>query len=187
MGGHVVRRAVGFAVLAISLAACQEPNIGAETAALTPAADSLGQRQIQMRRFDTSDETKLLSASAGVLQDLGFNIDDGSATTGFLVASKDRDAIEAGQVAGQLFLVALAAAVGAKSDAVYDKNQKIRILMVVKPVATGNATTVRVTFQRAVWNNKNQIAHVDTINDPTIYQQFFDKLSQSVFLEAHAI
>jgi len=128
----------------------------------------------------------LLSASAAVLQDLGFTIDESSAKTGLIVASKDRSAIEAGQVAGQIFMAALITALGGHADPTWDRDQKIRISVVTRPLTSG-WTLVRVTFQRIVRNTKNQLTKAETINDPIIYQQFFDKLKQSVFLEAHQI
>src|SRR5690349_7155262 len=120
-----MRGALAGLLLAACLGGCQSNDVGAETAALTLAPENLAQHQREMRRFDTKDEARILSACAGLLQDLGFSIDDGSATTAFLVASKDRDAVEAQQVAGQMLLVALAAAAGAKADPVYDQKQKI--------------------------------------------------------------
>src|SRR5258708_10843313 len=94
-------------VLAGVLAACQQSTVEQQKAALTLAPDSMAHRQMQMRRFDTKDEGLMTSASAGVLQDLGFTLEESSVSTGLLVASKDRDAVELGQVAGQLFLAAL--------------------------------------------------------------------------------
>jgi len=41
--------------------------------ALELRPESLQLRQLQTRSFDTKDEKKLLTAGAGVLQDLGFN------------------------------------------------------------------------------------------------------------------
>jgi hypothetical protein len=46
---------------------------------------------------------------------------------------------------------------------------------------------VRVTFQRVVWDNHRNVSRIETINEPKIYQEFFDKLAQSLFLEAHQI
>ena len=65
--------------------------------------------------------------------------------------------------------------------------QKIRVSIVTRPSANKSAVIVRVNFQRIVWNNKAQVTRAETIDDPVIDQQFFDKLSQAVFLEAHQI
>jgi hypothetical protein len=46
---------------------------------------------------------------------------------------------------------------------------------------------VRVTFQRIVTNTQGQVTRRELINEPMIYREFFDKLSESVFLEAHDI
>ncbi|MCH8926584.1 MAG: hypothetical protein IH924_10715, partial [Proteobacteria bacterium] len=95
------------AVLAVGLlvvAGCQQ-KIPKEALQLTQ--ESLAQRQAQTRRFDTTDEAMLLSASAAVLQDLGFNLDESETKLGLVVASKNRDATEAGQVIGAILIAAL--------------------------------------------------------------------------------
>ena len=66
--------------------------------ALSMNKTTLEDRRLQTRLFDTSDEGKILSASAGVLQDLGFNLDESETDLGLIVVSKERDATEAGQV-----------------------------------------------------------------------------------------
>jgi hypothetical protein len=186
----MLNRWCGLALISatvVAVAACQTPaSIEQQTAALTLSTKSLAVRQVQSRRFETQNERLLLSACAGVLQDLGFTIDESAPKMGLIVASKDRDAIEADQVAGQILLAALIAALGGQPDPVWERNQKIRISVVAKPLPSGSEL-VRVTFQRVIWNTKDQISRVESIDDPIIYQQFFDKLAQAVFLEAHQI
>jgi len=58
--------------------------------------------------------------------------------------------------------------------------------MVMREIKAGSST-VRVTFQRVIRNTAGQISRQEQINEPEIYQEFFDKLSQAVFLEAHEL
>jgi hypothetical protein len=118
-----------------------------------------------------------------VLQDLGFNLDESETKLGLVVASKDRDATEAGQVVGAILIAVL---IGASVP--IDKRQKIRASLVTRPIGeSGDKTAVRVTFQRVVWNTAGQISKSEALTEPELYQEFFSKLSKSVFLEAHEI
>ena len=150
--------------------------------ALQLSPESLQQRQLQTRRFDTSDENALLLASSALLQDMGFNIDESETILGVIVGSKQRDAKNAGQIVGAVFVALLSGAVMAT-----DKAQTMRASLVTRPLENGKKIAVRVTFQRVVVNTQNQISKQEGINDPKIYQEFFEKLSKSVFLEAHEI
>jgi len=151
--------------------------------------DSLEKRQLQMRQFETIDEKEILSASAGVLQDMGFTLDNTEAELGLVVGSKNRDATDAAQVAMATAAVLLCALAGTTSNAysLIDKEQKIRASIISKFNAEGNKLLVRVTFQRLVWNNYGNLSKVETLDDPILYQGFFDKLSKSIFLEGHKI
>lgn len=150
--------------------------------ALQLSATSMQDRQMQTRRFDTKDQDKLQRASAQVLQDLGFQIDESETKLGLIVASKDRDATETGQIVAA---IAVAILFGARMST--DKHQKIRASLVTRSVDNGADTSVRITFQRLVWNHDNQLSKIEGINDPKIYQEFYEKLSQSVFLTAQEI
>ena len=149
--------------------------------ALRLSPESLQQRQMQTRKYETTDETKILIACAGLLQDMGFNLDESETELGLIVASKMRSAVNAGQ---QVVAVLVGLLSGAMPPT--DKEQKMRVSIVTRPVDE-NHTAVRVTFQRIVWDTQGQVTKREGITDPDIYQEFFAKLSKSIFLEAHSI
>lgn len=162
------------------------PGIPKEVLQLTP--ESLSLRQLQARRFETKDEKALLAAGAALLQDLGFTIDASSSDLGLVVVSKDRSAVEAGQVAASIFIGILTALGGAPTFLPWDEKQKLRASFVTRPSGPENQhTRVRITFQRVVWNTEGKISKTEPLNDPRFYQEFFEKLSKAVFLEAHEL
>jgi hypothetical protein len=144
---------------------------------------TIEQRRLQTRTFETADEAKILSASAALLQDLGFTLDKSETKVGLIVASKDRGAVDAGQVTGAVVLAALFG-----TPCTYDTKQKIRASVVTHLSYEGTGgMAVRVTFQRIVWNNYGNITKLERMNDSELYTGFFEKLSKAVFLEAHDI
>ncbi len=169
-----------LATIIMLLTGCQ--TIPKDALKLKP--ESLQKRSLQTRVYEGINEVGILSASAGVIQDLGFNIDESETKLGLIVGSKERDATEAGQVAAAI----LVAVLGGGSMAI-DKNQKLKISLVVRPAPknTENKHFVRVTFQRIVWNTQNRITRIEGLEDPEIYQEFFDRLSKAVFLEGYKI
>jgi hypothetical protein len=177
-------RSISILLLAVAVCGCAT-TIPKEALQLSP--ESLKLRQLQTRRYDT-DEKTLLASSAALLQDLGFNIDETSADAGLITCSKRRDATSAGQIAGAIALALLTGVVTP-----IDKEQLIRVSVVTRPVSvdasdgSGNRTVVRVTFQRIVTDTQSKITRQECIVDAQIYREFFDKLSQSLFLDAHDI
>lgn len=144
---------------------------------------SLEDRKLQSRTFSTLDHASMLSASAGVLQDLGYALDVSNGDLGVLTASKDLDATNAGQIAGAVLLAALTGTASA-----VDKNQKVRVCVVVnESLESKGSSTVRITLNRVIWNTQGQVSRAEAIKEPALYQAFFDKLSKSTFLEAHQI
>lgn len=158
---------------------------GVPKGALELQPDSLERRQLESRRFAGGKEADILAACSGVAQDLGFTIDEAETRLGVMVASKDREA----STAGSRVMVALL--VGGNAANSMDRSQKIRLCIVVKPTsATSTGTgdwTVRATFQRIVRNSYGQVNRLEGLREPELYQEFFDKLSKSVFLEAQKI
>jgi hypothetical protein len=147
---------------------------------LTP--EMLAQRQMQTRRFDTTDEQKILKTCAALLQDTGFTIDESEAKLGILIASKERDASDATQWA--VYLVGSFFGVPIPPD----KDQIMKAFVTTRPVGTeGRQVVVRVVFERTVFDTEHRLKKIEALNDPKIYQSFFEKLSKALFLEAHDI
>ncbi len=63
----------------------------------------------------------------------------------------------------------------------------IRAQVTVRPINNGMGTVVRTTFQRVIPRPGAMLAVGDTLDDPAIYQGFFEKIAQSTFLTAHEI
>jgi hypothetical protein len=153
----------------------------------------------QTRYFETADDIELLSASAAVLQDIGFQVTESVHQLGYLRATKERSARERRQSIARLFIVLFS--MGGYLMPI-DLHQKIEASMVARPV-NEDATRheVRIQFYRIVWKGDGAISSgqgqseyippgeqmMEMIRDPLIYQQFFAKLSKAVFLEAHKI
>jgi hypothetical protein len=144
-------------------------------------------RNVQTRRFDTQDERKLLDSATQVMQDLGFTIAESSVDLGLIGGNKQRDAEETAQVTGQVVLTVLMALGGKHYDPLWDKEQTIRATLVLTPVEGAKSTDVRIGFDRLLTNNRGVMWRSEVILDEKIYQEFFNKFSQSVFLEAHTI
>jgi hypothetical protein len=160
-------------------------------------AESAKHRTLQTRMFETSDEKELLSASAAVLQDLGFQVEESSTEVGVLRAAKERSAREYGQEILQAFIFVLGAFGGKVFIIPVDLHQQINATLVTRRSESDSSRfSVRIHFYRTVWKGDGQkgdqnippgIQRMEMIYDGEIYQQFFAKLSKSVFLEAHKI
>jgi hypothetical protein len=46
---------------------------------------------------------------------------------------------------------------------------------------------IRITIQRLVWDYANKLTRIDSVEEPKVYQVFFERLSKSIFLEAQQI
>ena len=155
------------------------------------------EKALQIRFFETSNYHELVSASAAVLQDLGFQVEESEHEVGLLRAVKERSAREWGQEIGRVFL-AMVGMVGGKVILLpVDLQQQIVATLTVFPVNNNtNRFGARIIFDRKIWKGggSNGSAslppgeqRLEMIDEPLIYQEFFSKLSKSVFLEAHHI
>jgi hypothetical protein len=167
-------------LVAVVLAGCAA-GIPKDALVLTP--ESLHLRQMQTRTFESNDEGEILSACAALLQDMGFIIAESETDLGMILGTKNRSAVDAGQQVAAVFLALLGGGVMPT-----DKEQLMRASVVTRPLSGDRSgMAVRVTFQRVVWNTQNKITKQECLEDPEMYQAFFQKLSKSVFLEANQI
>jgi hypothetical protein len=163
-------------------------------------AESPAHKAMQTRFFETKDEGELLSASAAVLQDLGFQVEESVQDVGFLRATKERSAREYGQDITRLFTFLLTAAATFGRGAMVipvDLHQKIAATLVARPEnPEATRQEVRIIFYRVVWKGEGMSGQqgippgqqrMEMIRDPVLYQQFFAKLSKAVFLEAFTL
>jgi hypothetical protein len=134
------RRAMLAVAALVAVASCAA-SIPDE--ALQLSRESLAQRRLQTRIYETGDERFILQASAGVLQDTGFSLDEAETSLGVIVGSKDRSAVEGGQVAAQ---VAMEVLFGVYQP--IDEKQKIRVSLVSHPSGSGR-TAVRGNLSEA--------------------------------------
>lgn len=157
--------------------------------AFSVSQDQIGRRDIETRKFSGIKEELLLSASANVLQDLGYNLDNSETKLGLITASKERDASNTGQIVAAVLIAAFGG-----GQAVLNKDQKIIVSLVVRPQqataeqknAVPSNYFVRITFQRIVRRTDGS-SFAETLKDDDLYSGFFDKLSKSVFIEGQKI
>jgi hypothetical protein len=166
---------------------------------LTPERSA--HRAMQTRMFETADANELLSASAAVLQDLGFQVEESVRDLGFLRAAKERSAREYGQDIMRFVVWVITTPLimgnGLPLMLPVDLHQKIAATLIARPI-NPDATRyeVRIMFYRVVWKGEGMVGReaippgeqrTEMIREPKIYQQFFFKLSKAVFLEAFTL
>ena len=146
---------------------------------------SLQKRQLQSKRFSTLDESNMLIASIEVLQDMGFMINETESKLGMIIAEKNRETDNRTQ---RIALVTLKILAGAEKPLRgVESSHVIRAALVTTPDKSKKNTTVRINFQRQVFDMEGNLVKSDAVHEDDLYIGFFAKLSKSVFLEAHEI
>ena len=160
----------------LGLAGCM--GLPKEALRLPPSATE--DREMQTRVFEADSEPDLLNACAGVLQDMGFVVDESETRLGLVTGSKTVSAKDVRQIAGVVAVFLLTRALLA-----IDSEQTVRVSVTTSASPTrDNAFLARVTFQRTVRAIGGQVTRAETLRTPEVYEVFFDKLSKSVFLDA---
>lgn len=179
---------------------CVSRPTASEMVRLEP--ESPARKAMQTRSFETPGSNELLSASAAVLQDLGFQVTESDRDLGFLRAAKERSAREYGQEISQTLVVLLStlgSLAGSNMVIIHpvDLHQQINASLVAQPLrGEEERQQLRIVFYRLIWKGDGAMGNqyippgeqkMEMIHDPEIYQTFFARLSKAVFLEAHKI
>jgi hypothetical protein len=170
-----------LAALLLLLGGCVNANDIANRVG-RPPENAAQLREAETRRFET-DEATLLSEATQVLQDLGFNINESTSAAGVLVATKSRDAHEAGQIAAQIALTVVAAAFLVAYVPNWDTAQTIQVTVVTNPDAQTRQTAMRASFERIVLMSQGGRRH-ERLTDPKMYEEFFNGMGRGIALGA---
>ncbi len=126
-----MKKTLGLLLISIFLVVGCQPTIPKD--ALTLNTESLAERQLETRKYETNDEAKILAACAALLQDMGFNLDESETKLGLITSSKMRSAVSGGQV----FAAVLVAELGGGAMPI-DKQQKMRACIVTRHCFNAN-------------------------------------------------
>ena len=174
-----MKKLLGLVGLCVWMSAC-----ASYTNLYVPDANYLERRNIETRIFDTQNTKELLVASAQLLQDMGYTITESDADIGVITATKMR---EAGSKVGKVALEVLAILDRHNNQQpVYEDKQKF-FVSIVNTKTKDRKVRTRVTFARITYDNLGSVMRIEKLKDTKLYQEFFDKLSQSVFLTANNI
>lgn len=173
-------------ILCIGLISCSS---SIQKGLLRPSEGNLETRQLQIRQYETTDQALIIGAVAGVIQDLGFTLDESESQLGLVSASKKADASRKAEKVLAAIVDILGALSGADTDLseTLDATQIVKASIVAKPSLDATKTVVRITLQRIVWTKAGQISKVESIMEPAIYDKFYASLSNAIFLEAHKL
>ena len=119
---------------------------------------------------------------------MGYSVVETEKDVGLITASKNVDARDTAQIATKVAVAVVVAVLGGGVTSMEtDKEQRINVSLVTNRSKNNKGYLARVTFQRFIWDTSDRLTHAETIKIPDIYEDFFGKLSKSVFLEAYKI
>lgn len=171
--------------LVLNLAGCADPDWANKMAMEVgaPRPDAAAVRERQTAFFHDVGEHRLLIEGTQVLQDLGFTIEESAPRYGVLAGSKDRTAVEAPEVAGQIALAVGLALLGAQYNPTWDQDQVIRATFTTRPV--DDAVRMRVSFERIVTTNTG-ISRAEELDAPEFSTGFFEQVRSGLAKEGRS-
>lgn len=138
-----------------------------------PARTQLEIRQMQTFLFDVKDFKLVMKAMLNVLQDEGFVVKNVHLDLGFLTSTKEVDIESRGNRLWTAFF--------GTPEARWEKTCIIDATANVSE--HGSQTKVRVNFQIKQLDNFGNVITVNQIQEALYYQDFFLKVSKSIFIQ----
>jgi hypothetical protein len=182
-----VHRALSSLLLMAILGSCAA---SIPKSALRLQESTLEVRSIQTRILAAPSEIDILTATIAVLQDMEFNVDRIEKPLGVITASKVTDVDSFGEKVGLFFLDMLCnvGSSGCNNLSSAKDEQHITLTMVVLPsLARSDEYAVRITLQRVIYDKMDRIKLLERIDDAETYQQIFDNLRKSLFIQVGEI
>lgn len=138
-----------------------------------PLKTQIQVREFQTRTFDTNKTDEVMSAVVEAFQDQGFMVKNVVPQVGLISATREVEVENGDEAFLKRFMLG--------QNAVWSKNAAIEATANVK--TQGGKTKIRANFQEKILNNHGGVDTVNTIDDPKFYQDFFDKIGKSIFIE----
>jgi hypothetical protein len=155
--------------------------------ALRLPESTLEVRSMQTRTLAAPTENDILIATIAVLQDMEFNVERIEKPLGVITASKVTDADSATEKTGLFFLDLLCAASSSAScnamSSAQDDQHIILTMVILPSLARRGEFTARITIQRVVYDKMDRIKVLERIDVAETYQEIFDNLRKSLFIQ----
>ena len=142
-----------------------------------PQMSQLQMREIQTRYYETNDSNMVMKAALNALQDDDFIIKNANVDLGYISADREVDVEKKGD--------AFMAMLWSGSNARWNKNQHVEATINVSEY--GEKVRVRANFKQKTLDNVGNISKIQSIYDQKYYQDFFSKMSKSIFIQKEGI
>jgi len=144
---------------------------------IQPQMTQLQIRELQTRTYATTNTKMVMKAVLNALQDMGFTITNAQENLGLIVAVENKDV--------ENKTAAMFEQIFAGYHARYAKDAITHATANISPY--GKVTMVRVSFTVKVLDNKGGVVRILHIANAKIYQKFFAKIQQSIYLQEQKV
>jgi len=143
----------------------------------SPKLTQLQTREMQTREFAVRDEKLVLKAVLNALQDDGFAIKNAVSELGIISAIKEVDLEDKTDMWLSVFM---------DGENARWLNRSV-VEATINLTKMGNQCRVRVSFQKKLLNNRDEVTLVESIQDMAVYQEFFSSVDKAIFIQLQGV